>query len=309
MSRSLIFGIDAGGTHTRLLARSSDDEGDIRLDGPEANLLRAGVDRAAAVLASLVRKTMPLRPHHDLHATCIGMAGAGTVRARRALEKRLLHLLPVLASAPIEITHDGVIALEGAFGGGSGLLVIAGTGSIVYGRTQDGTSIRAGGWGYLLGDEGSGHAIGARGLRAVGHAFDSNAETLLTELLANRHGIDGRSELLHRIYQEQWPIQRMAPLVLEASERGDAVARGIVENEVSALSEQVARLVRHGPPVQARLALCGGLARSAHYAGMFATKLQKALPGWSVCRPEGDALEGAVRRAHRLSVTGSGGPE
>lgn len=300
MNHKLVIGIDAGGTRTRLVARSPNCETDIRLEGPAANLLRAGADRAGSVLVSLIRKALPLRAGHELGAVCVGMAGAGTRRARHALRQRLGLLLPVLSSTPLKIMHDGVTALEGAFGGRSGLLVIAGTGSVVFGRAGDGSTLRAGGWGYLIGDEGSGHALGVRGLRAVAQAFDEKKETALSVLVAERHGIGRRSELLHRIYQEKWPVQHMALLVLEASQQGDPAARHIVEHEVAALAAQAARLVERSAPVEPRLALCGGLAGSAHYTDTFAAALRRVLPEWTVSRPAADALEGALRVATRL---------
>ena len=300
MNHKLTIGIDAGGTRTRLAARSPISETDIRLEGPAANLLRAGADRAASVLAALIRKALPLRAGHELGAVCVGMAGAGTRRARKALRRRLGLLLPVLSNTPLKIAHDGVTALEGAFGGESGLLVIAGTGSVVYGRAGDGSILRAGGWGYLIGDEGSGHGLGVRGLRAVAQAFDEGKETVLSALLAERFGIGRGSDLLHRVYQEKWPVQHMAMLVLEASEKGDSEARHIVELEAEALTTQAARLVRRSAPVEPRLALCGGLADSAHYADAFAAAMRQTLPGWTVCRPAADALEGALRMAGRL---------
>ena len=300
MSPDLIIGIDAGGTRTRLAARSPVCDTDVRLEGPAANLLRAGADRAGSVLVSLIRKALPLRPGHTLGAVCVGMAGAGTRRAQRALRQRLGLLLPVLSSLPVKIVHDGATALEGAFGGHSGLLVIAGTGSVVYGRSNDGSMLRAGGWGYLIGDEGSGHAIGVRGLHAVAQAFDEGAETALSVLAAERHGIGRGSDLLHRVYQEKWPVQHMARLVLEASENGDPMARHIVEQEADALTRQAARLVERSPPVEPKLALCGGLANSSHYTDTFAAALQHVLPGWKLCKPAADALEGAIAMAERL---------
>ena len=227
------------------------------------------------------------------------MAGAGTKQAQEALRVRLRLLQPALASVPIHVVHDGITAFEGAFGGNSGLLVIAGTGSVIYGRTFNGAAIRAGGWGYLLGDEGSGYAIGVRGLRAVCRAYDGESDTLLVQMLAQLEGIDRASALLHRVYQDGWPIQNMAPLVLKAAANGDVLAGACVDKEVTALVARVANLIRRSEKIEPRLAVHGGLANSAYYLNTFKRTLDNTLPSWTLFEPESDALEGALRLAQR----------
>ncbi len=265
--------------------------------GTPANLLRQGPDEAGMTLVALIRKALSQHPHTILKGLCIGMAGAGTTHAQDTLKLRLSLLLPTLDSVPVKVVHDGVTALEGAFEDGSGLMVIAGTGSLIYGRTEDGTTVRAGGWGYVLGDEGSGHALGVRGLRAVCHAYDGGADTLMVRLLSEREGITRGSMLLHRVYLDGWQVQKMAPLVMEAADAGDSLAARIVEEEVSALMAQTMRLVQNSATITPRLALHGGLADSPYYWNTFERVLSAALPEWTLCRPEADALEGALRIA------------
>ena len=91
---------------------------------------------------------------------------------------------------------------------GPALALICGTGSIVYGRTVTGELLRAGGWGYLFGDEGSGYAIGIAALRAVMRAYDGRGrETLLSELVLGRYGLHTPPELIQAIYG----MRRLAP--------------------------------------------------------------------------------------------------
>ena len=229
------------------------------------------------------------------------MAGAATPRAQDELRQRLISLLPALSTISITVVHDGVTAYEGAFEDASGLLVIAGTGSVILGRTETGITVRAGGWGYLLGDEGSGHALGIRGLRKVCHSYDAGTDSMLSQLLCEREGICSASMLRHRVYQEKWPVQRMAPLVLQAATAGDKQAVKIVNEEVGALVAQISSLVRRSEAITPRVALRGGLADSPYYWQVFKDTLGANLHAWRLRRPKAGALAGAVRIARRCT--------
>ena len=294
---SLYIGLDAGGTKTELLAQVSEHAPSVSLTGPAGNVQRLGREATAEVLATLVRQALAQKPDARLEAICAGVAGAGTPADQQALAAHLQHLLHDLAPFHLQITHDGAIALEAAFEGDSGVMIIAGTGSILFGRTHDGTTVRAGGWGYLLGDEGSGHALGLDGLRAVAHTYDGGPSTQLQTLLAERYGFDAPGALIHSIYREAWPIQQMAPLVLEAAEAGDAVARRIVETQTRALARQAAWLAGRAGPIAPRLALLGGLSRSAYYREALSEALLAALPGWRIAEPLHPPVVGALRLA------------
>jgi N-acetylglucosamine kinase-like BadF-type ATPase len=198
----------------------------------------------------------------------------------------------------LQITHDGLIALEAAFAGGSGLIVITGTGSSLFGRTHTGRVLRAGGWGYLLGDEGSGHALGLHGLQAVAHAFDGGPPTRLQTLLADQYGLDTPDVLKRSVYREAWPVQQMAPLVIEAAEQGDGVSRDLVATQTEALARQAAWLAeKHPGLIEQRLALLGGLVRSAYYRDALAEALTSSLPGWRTHPPMHPPVVGALRLA------------
>ncbi len=310
-------GIDAGGTLTRLLARTVDGRADLVLRGDGTNLLRHGEEHAARLMASLLRQVLVARSDLPLGAVVAGVAGAGEPEAQQPLAKRIRELLGGAAPKIIEVIHDGVIALETAFPASSGMLMIAGTGSAVLARTKRGTIARVGGWGYLLGDEGSGYAIGRRGMAAVAHAADGGPTTTLAARLAERHDIIGRRALLFAAYTDLWPLQHMAPIVLEASEEGDAVAQKIVATEVMALTQQARWLQQLEPDICPRICLSGGLSRSAYYYAAISQALQTILPEFQLGRQTKPSIRGAVSLAQQLAegtvmpaalrVTGSAG--
>lgn len=299
VSRPLFIGLDVGGSKTELLASCSSSEAPIRLTGPGANAQRLGLEATAQTLADLIHRALHEHPDCQLAAVCAGIAGAGRSDDQQTLTNHLLHELDLSPAPHVQVVHDAHIALEAAFEDGSGIVVIVGTGSVVFGRARDGSLQRTGGWGYLLGDEGSGFALGQSGLRAVAHAIDGGPDTALRAHLADRHDLADRDELIHQVYQHNWPIQDMAPLVIEAAAAGDAIATDIVARQTHQLARQVGWLVDQSGDIEPRVALLGGLAREAAYAEAMEHALQEALPGWTVKVLQQRPVIGALRLAAR----------
>jgi N-acetylglucosamine kinase-like BadF-type ATPase len=166
------------------------------------------------------------------------------------------------------VTDDAVIALAGATGGEPGIVTIAGTGSISFGRHADGRATRAGGWGYIFGDEGGGFDIARQALRAVLRAEEGwGPPTVLAAALLEASGSTSANQAMHRFYTPDWPRPRvaaLAPLVDLAAMEGDAVARDILHNaaqQLATLTSSVrGQLWRPGEP--ARVAWTGGVFRS-----------------------------------------------
>jgi len=158
-------------------------------------------------------------------------------------------LQPLLPRVRLRLVHDSEIALVGGTGGRrDGVVVIAGTGSIAVGHDGAGRVVRAGGWGHVLGDEGSGYQIAQRGLNAATRARDGRGPaTSLLESLPDAVGAASVEDLASRIYLEGWPagqIAALAPVVLTAADEGDAVARGIVAAAGHELSRAAVAVIR-----------------------------------------------------------------
>src|SRR5215468_2613685 len=159
-----------------------------------------------------------------------------------------LALEKVLHSAMILIVNDALIALQAGIGDAPGIVVVSGTGSIAYGRNARGEAARAGGWGYVLGDEGSGYWIGRFALRAVvRHADGRGRETSLTSRLLGHFDLTGPSELIHKVYhQELAPsaIGALAHYVQEARDDGDLVAAVILDQAAEELAATAAAVMK-----------------------------------------------------------------
>ncbi|WP_456428842.1 N-acetylglucosamine kinase [Rhodocaloribacter sp.] len=295
---ALFIGLDAGGTKTELLARNAGGDTYSRT-GPPANLQRLGPDATARVLADLIDEARRRFSGERVHGVCAGVAGAGRETDRQALTERLRARLGENAPERLVVVSDARIALEGAFEGASGVIVIAGTGSMVLARDRRGGCARAGGWGRLLGDDGSGHAVGRAGLRALAAAFDGGPETRLRPLLAGAFDLHTPEALIRRVYAEGWPPAEAAPLVLEAAAAGDEVAAAIVDEETRRLARQAGWLVRRTEDLEPRFALIGGMTRNAFYRERLRAALLERLPGRRVEAPRRSPVEGALLLASR----------
>jgi N-acetylglucosamine kinase-like BadF-type ATPase len=193
------------------------------------------------------------------------------------------------------VVHDALIALDAAYDADSGLIVIAGTGSVALARTVDGALLRVGGWGHLLGDPGSGYAIGQAGLRAVAAAFDGGEDTTVRGRLGEQFGVADRHQLIHAVYQDGLSMQDVAPLVVEAAAEGDDVADRILGDAADGLTEQVSWLVQRSETIAPRITLLGGMVQNEHYDQVLRRRLHDHFPEWSV--QELQTEPGPIRRS------------
>lgn len=164
------LGIDGGGTKTTCAVGDESQLLATATAGP-SNIVRVGELQARDSLQQVVRQACAaagIAPAQVAH-TCVGGSGAARPEVAMIVRRSLAEIL----STPIDVVGDMQIALEAAFDTGPGVIVIAGTGSIAYGRDAKGTTVRAGGWGFAIGDEGSAHWIGRAAVSAVLRAADT----------------------------------------------------------------------------------------------------------------------------------------
>jgi len=295
----LYIGIDAGGTKTAARAVAIDPAtGTVQTRwattaaGIQARRLsvEAVVDRLVACVDTLRGRA----PEAQLRGVVAGVAGAWDLAPE--LSERLQAALAMPHAA---VVHDGVLALEAAFGEGPGIAVIAGTGSVVLARTSDGAVHRRGGWGYRLGDEGSGYALGRHAFRAVGAALDGGRPTALQQLVADRWDLASREALLAHVYDRDASLATAAPLVIEAAP-SDAVAAAILDDETARLAQLVHALREAHPTLRRAVVLFGGLRQAPRYVETLTQVLQDQHPAWTLRPSTAEPVEGALARARRL---------
>lgn len=281
-SRVLYVGLDAGGTGTTAVSGPSGTAPSLA-EGPGVNLQIDGEEAAVDRLVGLIRDRVRAHDSDRLGGVCAGLAGSGREDARERLAGRLARALE-LDRSDLRLVEDDRLALEAAFPSGSGVVVMAGTGSIVRGRDSAGREARAGGWGPLLGDEGGGHDVGLAGARAAALAIDGGPETDLVDRLDGEWEAGERDALIRLLHEREISPARLAPLVLDAAEAGDEVARAVAVERVGLLVRRVRALLdRPGwGPAERRLALGGGLAERRLYRRIFEEAVRDVLPGWSL---------------------------
>lgn len=255
------IGIDGGGTQTTALL--IDEEGNelVRLDG-EAGLVNVLEPEAGAVALADLASAALAKAKVDARASVLvcALAGAGREPERTRLE----HGLSAQGIAEsVHVCSDFEAALQDAFGDGSGILVISGTGSSAWGRNEDGREARVGGWGHILGDEGSGYALGLAALRSCMRAFDGRGvdEQWIKLILAHTYVATPEALVRWAAGASKSDIAALAPIVFEAKEQRVNSAQAIMEDAAVELARHVGALYEKlkpwpSPPT---VALTGGL--------------------------------------------------
>jgi N-acetylglucosamine kinase-like BadF-type ATPase len=235
---------------------------------------------------------------HGFEAACVGLSGGPA--DKEALVRDLVH------AQKYSITNDAVIALMGATTGEPGVIAIAGTGSIAFGRNAEGRTARAGGWGYAFGDEGGAFDLVRQAVRAGLRQEEGwGPSTALREALLKATGAASMNDLVHRFYTPEYPRARIASfakLVDEAARNGDAIARDILHAGAQALATFVAAVRRQlfHRSEHTRVSYIGGVFESVMLRERFAMLVELE----SSCRLEPPAYgpaAGALLEAYRMA--------
>ena len=300
------LGIDGGGSKTECVLG---DEARVlgRAVGPSAKIQVVGRRAARAALLAAVRRACAdagIRPRQIARA-CIGLAGV----SRADIAPAIRNILGEVLRCPVEVVGDNAIALEAALGEGPGVIVIAGTGSIAYGRNRRGEQARAGGWGPAISDEGSGGWIGRSAVAQVMRAADGGASSpRLERAILRAWKIRTRQDMVRVANQNPPPgvdFAALFPLVLKAAQR-DPVAPLVLKRAALELTRLAAIVMqRLWPQVGAervRVRMAGGVFRhSALVRREFAQWLRMARPDAAVSSAVVDPVLGALamaRKAH-----------
>lgn len=302
-------GLDGGGTRTTLGICDESGRELLRRAGPAGLVDPRRPAATAEFLVSLVQEAARSAGFDGpATALCAGLAGVGNATEREIVEATLARggVAEIVA-----VLSDGETALHGALRGGPGILVISGTGSVAYGRSEDGRVERCGGWGMVLGDEGSGFEIGRAGLRAALLAVDGRGPQ--TRLLPHLLQVLGMAipEAIPpwAARAEKAEVAMLAVHVLRMAEQGDAVARGIVAESALDLSAHVDALVsRLGPWKEPpAVVLHGGVARDPVFGPTVQGVLEKRQPPLRIVDSAADAVTGALDYARSLAAGDRGG--
>jgi N-acetylglucosamine kinase-like BadF-type ATPase len=298
-----VIGIDAGGSKT--VCQLGDADGNVLREsrGPGANLQSAGELEVEKVLHDVLSDVLTDVAHAPA-AICLGMAGVDRPADGQIVQGILRRLC---RGSKTLVVNDALVALEAGAPGQPGVVLIAGTGSIAYGRDEHGRAARAGGWGHVLGDEGSGFWLGRQAIRAVLRAFDHRgAATSMAAPIMAHFGVSRAQDLVRPVYDEGMrprAIAAVAPIVGEAADRGDAVATRIVDvgvGELAGSAVSVAKRLNLADRPFA-LPLAGGIFRSVpRVRSLVLARLTDELPSARPSLLDAEPACGAVRLAAAL---------
>ncbi len=302
-SPGFVVGVDGGGTKT--IGELADLTGTTVAShavGP-TNPNVIGVEETARTLCNLIRHLCSLRSCRpgNLRGIVLGLAGGGGEKLQNEIREKVMRGLHAagMPDPPIQVVTDVRIALEGAFGGHAGVAVVAGTGSSIMYKTEDGEVRLIGGWGRVLGDEGSGFFIGLEVLKAVTRDYDGLAPALaLRTALATRFGLDSRFRIIEAVYRQQFPIPSLAPLVFELATKSDSVSCAILNRAASLLAAQVEAALSHMGDGPVGIVLSGGLfGHETAFKDAFITEITKRFTHVRIQPPLYSPVQGAVMMA------------
>jgi len=297
------IGVEGGATRTRVVVVDGQFHERARTEAGATAVDARYPERAAEAVCHLVREAMAIAGAGSrTEALWVGLAGAGRETARAGVEQALRELD---LAAHLRVGTDLEASFQDAFADRPGILVVSGNGSVALGRSVRGRMAKVGGWGSLLGDEGSGYAVGLEGLKRVLQDVDRRgAETQLRTALMRAIGLEDPGELVVWAHDAtKGDIAGLVPVVAESARSGDAVAGEILVHAVEELEGHVLTLLETlGPwPARPSVALGGGLLDPG---GPLRRGMEAALVRHRIALVERrlDAAHGAARLAIRMAA-------
>ena len=298
-----VLGIDGGGTRTR--ASIADGERVLAFgEAGSIKRLRVGAEVAEANLRTLLKDVFAQAGIKGVKAASAGVASS----SMPGVSEWITAVFQDFGVERSEIVGDEVIALDGAFKGGPGILIIAGTGSNCVGRAPDGSRESAGGWSSRLGDEGSGYWIGLHAIRRALAAYDREEPTRILETVGRIWGTSTLDELVNIGDSTPGPdFAALAPAISQLAEEGDAVAAGIMKQAAADLADTVLLVRRklrrkHNLTAELPVAWIGSVIGKARLVREpFFAALRTAAPEMPIREQEVAGIEGAVWRAQQMA--------
>ena len=306
MKEAFYFGIDGGGTRSRIAIAGEDGRLIARAEAGSTNIYSVSKEDVClnlkAILESALQKAGLTKA--DLTAGCLGSAGLG--REGEKITYRSFFDSILGPAFPVYLCTDGEILLCGGLENPEGYCLIAGTGSIALGRSQDGRLVRAGGHGYMLGDEGSAAWIGRT---AIARSFRSieqrDLPTAMLPAILRTTGLSQIGDLIQYVHHDadKAAIAALAPEVTAAARGGDLLALDILRAGAQELTLLVKSVFSQSPWIKnLELVLAGGVMEHDEIlSGHLREMLKRELPDLRVSLPRAGALEGACMLAKSTS--------
>jgi len=294
-----VIGIDSGGTKTRgLLARYDGCVTASATEGP-SNIQNNGLDNATTLFLSICQQLIHDAgiKWQDISHVALGVGGLDTKTDEVNVNSKIKEVLP--DGVRFTCANDSVVGLYSGTFGDPGIVAVSGTGSIISSVDEEGVFRRAGGWGSLSRDAGSGYTIGQDALiAALADHDDTGPETLLTQLICSEHHVAQVPDVLNRMYRSETrekDLASLARLVSQAAEAGDKIALSLLNQAGRDLGELVVRLAeKMKMSSKIPVVMVGSVINSRFVKAAFTAHVTFALPQSRILSPAVDPAAGAV---------------
>ncbi|MDR3539428.1 MAG: BadF/BadG/BcrA/BcrD ATPase family protein [Desulfosporosinus sp.] len=289
----LKIGVDGGGSKTEIVALDPTGQVLRCLHKPASNYHVVGMERAVQHIIEGIRDALQ---EETLEGIGISLAGIDTPEDWKIMADGLKQIFKALAletmipfhEVPVVLENDAFGALMSVRGEFSGNVLAAGTGTVALGVNPEGKVFRAGGWGHIIGDQGSGYDIGHKALAATMASFDgygpkSRLETMITEHLGLAQ-VQGISDWIYRGQRTNQEVAALVPVVVEAARKGDYISQMILEESGQALGLLTKALLRKTKGFD--VGLVGGIGRIWNFLEpSFLTTVQEEFPALQILKP------------------------
>ena len=307
---AIVVGVDGGGTKTRVVVADERGQQLGSANGAGSAVRPGEADRSAEVIIATTREALASceMTHVTPKVLCVGVAGVGREAERQALWQALMSRD---VADEIVVHADAAIALDDAFGDGAGILLIAGTGSVAFGRGPTGSGSRCGGWGPVCGDEGSGAWIGRRALSIVTASSDERepSTALVGAVLTAAQVDDVHGLVAWAAAATPADLATLAPIVASVADAGDLRANSLLSMASEELVLHVRTLARQlfgDERASIPVAFAGGLlSPGAPLRKRVEHRMKTAVPGAQLRSEEVVPVRGAVRGALRYLGVGA----
>ncbi|HEX3072616.1 MAG TPA: BadF/BadG/BcrA/BcrD ATPase family protein [Ignavibacteriales bacterium] len=286
------IGMDGGGTKTACVLVDTNLKALHKCAGGASNFLIIGTDTVSRHLSNLINECLSSAKikADEISGIVLGTTGAGRRNDAEKMENDFTEFAKTsgLGTLSFRVESDARVALEGAFAGRPGSILIAGTGSIMFGKDVKGEIHRVGGFGRFIGDEGSGYSIGRKGLKELAKSYDGRgATTLLSKLASAKFELTSPESIINAVYKNNFDIASIAPLVIEAAEKNDDVCLNILNEECMELMLHITAMKKKINTDILNISLIGGIVSSDNFfSRIFNKRVSENFPFAKIKLPE-----------------------
>jgi len=299
---SIIVGLDGGGTKTRCVFADESGNSILEITGGPSNFLSIGNDKAASNILSVIKSGLNKLDSSIENVSIIlaGVSGAGRKFHADELKDALIKKLPE-SLENVYVESDARVALEGALAGEPGAVLIAGTGSVIFGKDKSGKIHRVGGFGRIIGDEGSGYSIGVKTLKLISGMIDGrNKKDDLLERFNTIFHINDENDLISLVHNPGFDIASIAMFTIKNADEGSEGAKRILDRESDELIKHITTVRDKVGLKPLKLVLIGSLIENQNYYSQLLIKKIKVLKDMELTERKYSPEMGAVIMAQNV---------